>query len=139
MTPANDCIAKSGIVDHLDNHTIYVKILSISACASCQVKGVCSSSDMSEKIIEVDREGAPVVKPGQLVNVSMDASNGNLAVVFGYLIPFVVLILALVILVNFTSEGIAGLISIGLLAPYYAGLYLLKNRLQRKFRFTIEL
>ncbi|NTW23253.1 MAG: SoxR reducing system RseC family protein [Lentimicrobium sp.] len=139
MTPAKDCIAKSGIIDHLDNQKIYVKILSISACASCQVQGVCSSSDMSEKIIEVDRNGAPDVKPGQLVNVSMDASNGNLAVVFGYLIPFVILILALVILVNFTSEGIAGLISIGLLAPYYAGLYLLKDRFQRKFRFTIEL
>jgi len=139
MTSTKDCIAKSGIIDHLDNNRIYVRILSVSACASCHVKGACSASDMEEKIIEVDREGAPEVKPGQLVNVSMDASNGNLAVVFGYLIPFIILVLALVILVNFTSEGIAGLISIGLLAPYYGGLYLLKDRFQRKFRFTIEL
>lgn len=138
MANTTDCIAKNGIVDHLDDQMIYVKILSVSACAACHARGMCTSNEISEKLIEVSREGAPEVKTGQEVRISMNTSTGNLAVVFGYVIPFVILILALLILANFFSEGIAGLLSIALLAPYYFGLYLFRSRFQQKFRFTIE-
>lgn len=138
MTNTNDCIAKNGIVDHADDHKIFIRILSVSACASCHAKGMCTSSESSEKLIEVDREGAPDLMPGQQVQVSMSTANGNLAVVFGYFLPFVVLILALVILLNFLPEGVAGLVSIALLIPYYTGLYLFRDKLRQRLKFTVE-
>lgn len=99
---------------------------------------MCNTSESAEKLIGIDREDAPEVIPGQKVRISLNAKNGNLAVVYGYVVPFLILIVALLFLVNFTSEGIAGLLSIALLAPYYTGLYLLRKHFERSFRFTIE-
>lgn len=138
MPSSVDCIAKEGYIDHIDDRKIYVKILSVSACASCHTNGICNTSESAEKLIGIDREGAPEVKLGQKVQISMNAKNGNLAVVYGYVVPFLILIVSLLVLANFMSEGIAGLLSIALLAPYYAGLYLLRKQFESRFRFTIE-
>jgi len=138
MANSFDCIAKNGIVDHADDQKFFIRILSVSACASCNAKGMCTSSESSEKLIEVDREGAPDLLPGQQVQVSMSTANGNLAVVFGYFLPFVILILSLVILVNFLPEGPAGLIAIASLVPYYTGLYFFRNKIKQKIKFKIE-
>ncbi|MHC1775149.1 MAG: SoxR reducing system RseC family protein [Lentimicrobium sp.] len=138
MSVTGDCIAKTGVVDHLDDKNIYIRIVSVSACASCESKGSCSTAESTEKLIEVDRNHSPDIKPGQQVKVSMNSRNGTLAVILGYGMPFIILIIALVVLTNFMSEGIAGLISISLLLPYFAGLYFFRNRLKRQFRFTIE-
>ena len=138
MPSSVDCIAKEGFVDSIDDQKIYIKILSVSACASCHANGICSSTESSEKIIGVDRNGAPDVNLGQQVKISMNSANGNLAVVYGYVIPFLILVFALIFLVNFTSEGVAGLLSIAMLAPYYAVIYLFRKRFERRFRFTIE-
>jgi len=45
--------------------------------------------------------------------------------------------LIILTLLNF-SELFAGLFSIGILAPYYLVLYLLKNKLSKTFKFTIS-
>jgi len=64
---------------------------------------------------------------------------GTQAVIFGYFIPFVLLIFTLLLVENLTKdEGIAGVAAIGILLPYYVGLYLLRNFLKKKFSFTIE-
>jgi sigma-E factor negative regulatory protein RseC len=133
-----ECIAKTGIVERIDNDRIYVTITAVSACASCQVNGYCNSGDTSAKVIEIPRAEAPEVKPGQFVNVSMKASNGNLAVFFGYVLPLLILIASLLILINFTTEGFAGLLSLAMLIPYYAGLYAFRKHLDRRFRFSVE-
>lgn len=94
--------------------------------------------DSREQLIEVDKADSPDVKPGDMVQISMKALNGNLAVVYGYVIPFLVLIFTMIILVNFVPEGLAGLLSIAMLAPYYTVLYLRRNQLKQRFRFRIE-
>lgn len=138
-TPSiSDCLAKDGIVERIENQVIYVRILSVSACASCHAKGACSSMDSREQLIEVDKADSPDVKPGDMVQISMKALNGNVAVVYGYVIPFLVLIFTMIILVNFVPEGLAGLLSIAMLAPYYTVLYLRRNQLKQRFRFRIE-
>lgn len=38
-------IEHEGIIDHIDGDTAHVKIDSVSACASCHAKGVCSAAD----------------------------------------------------------------------------------------------
>jgi len=138
MSETVDCIAKSGVVDHLDDRNIYIRIISVSACATCHAKGICTSVETTEKLITVQREEAPEVSPGQTVVVRMNSGNGNLAVIFGYLLPFIILILTLIILSGFMPEGWAGLIAIIALLPYYSRLYLFRDSLKKRFRFTIE-
>lgn len=138
MNTPDNCIAKSGFVDHIDDHTIYVRINSVSACVSCQAKGVCNTSDSEEKLIEIDRVTAPELKPGQAVQVSMKTSSGNTAVFYGYLLPLILLVTALAVLVNYVTEGMAGLLSMAVLVPYYSVLYFVRERMKTKFRFTIN-
>lgn len=138
MSVTGDCIIKTGVVDHFDDKNIFIRIVSVSACASCESKGSCTTAESAEKLIEVDRNTAPDVKPGQQVKVSMNSRNGTLAVLLGYGMPFIILIISLIILTNYMSEGIAGLISISLLLPYFAGLYFFRNLLKQQFRFSIE-
>lgn len=138
MSSLEECIAKTGVVERIDNEKIYVTITAVSACVSCQANGVCNSADTSAKVIEIPRAEAPEVKPGQFVNVSMKASNGNLAVFYGYVLPLMILIVSLLILINFTTEGIAGLLSLAMLILYYTGLYVFRKHLDRRFRFSVE-
>ena len=45
------CIRDRGIVENISGSHLQVRIVQTSACASCSIKGHCSSSDTKEKII----------------------------------------------------------------------------------------
>lgn len=131
-------VLHEGVVESISDTKIFVSIISKSACASCHSKGMCSVSEMSEKIIEVPKEDNQKYTPGQKVNVSLTKKNGNFAVLFGYLIPFLLLIITLLVTSAFFNELLSGLMAIGILLPYYLILYLLRNRLAGQFEFRIS-
>lgn len=126
-----------GVIDHIENDVVFVRILSKSACAACHSKGMCSVSEMTEKLVEV-RGASSNYKAGQEVNVILDQTMGNKAVVLGYLIPFVIMIITLVIVSNFLSELWSGLSAIAILIPYYLLLYVFRDALSKTFFFRIE-
>jgi sigma-E factor negative regulatory protein RseC len=69
----------------------------------------------------------------------MKRSLGARAVLLGYFLPFLIVLLALVIILYFTdNEGLSAIVAITLLIPYYLILYLLKDRLSKDFIFTID-
>ena len=139
MSAKGDPISHPGVVDRIDNQTIYVKILSQSACASCYAKGACNMAEMQEKIVEIPLIGKQIHKVGDEVNVVMERTMGKKAVLLGYFFPFLIVITALIILTSvLESEGLAGLISIALVAPYYLILYLQRDRLRNTFEFKIS-
>jgi sigma-E factor negative regulatory protein RseC len=138
MSSTVECVAKTGVVQSIENHKVIVKVMSVSACASCHAKGACTASDTSEKLIEVALADAGDFKPGQLVTVKVESSAGNVALFYGYILPFLLVFVALIVSVNFVSEVVAGLISLGILLPYYAVLYILRNKMGKRFRFTIS-
>ena len=138
MSSDIDCIAKSGVVHQIEGQKVTVKINSVSACAACHAKGMCTSSDTSEKFIEVALSDAGNVKPGEMVSVNVASSAGNVALFYGYVLPFLLVFVSLIITVNFLPEVYAGLISLGILVPYYAVLYVLRNKMGKRFRFTIS-
>jgi sigma-E factor negative regulatory protein RseC len=138
MSSTAECVAKTGVVQSIENHKVIVKVMSVSACASCHAKGACTASDTSEKLIEVALADAGDFKPGQLVTVKVESSAGNVALFYGYILPFLLVFVALIVSVNFVSEVVAGLISLGILLPYYAVLYILRNKMGKRFRFTIS-
>jgi sigma-E factor negative regulatory protein RseC len=138
MSSTAECVAKTGVVQSIENHKVIVKVMSVSGCASCHAKGACTASDTSEKLIEVALADAGDFKPGQLVTVKVESSAGNVALFYGYILPFLLVFVALIVSVNFVSEVVAGLISLGILLPYYAVLYILRNKMGKRFRFTIS-
>lgn len=138
MSEKSPNITHPGTIQNIEGNKIYVKILAQSACSTCHAKGSCSVSDMTDKTIEIISFSSDQYKTGDEVIVSMKQSLGNRAVFLAYFLPFLCLFACLIILLAITNnELLAGLVSVGILVPYYAGLYLLRDRMGRVFQFEL--
>jgi sigma-E factor negative regulatory protein RseC len=133
----NDIIQHEGIVQTTENECVLVRITSVSACSGCHSRGVCSLVEKEDKIIRIP--GNFSLSQGDPVTVIMRKSSGYMAVLLGYVLPFVLVIASLFTLnaMSFT-ELAAGILSIGVLLPYYFFIYLLRNRINREFTFTVK-
>jgi len=130
-------IQHEGIVQTADDNEVTVIISSNSACSGCHAEGMCSLSGREEKIINIP--GKYNVNPGDRVMVMMKQTMGYTALFLGYIIPLLAVIISLAIMVSFSvPELTSGLLSAGILVPYYAILYLMKNRINKKFVFTLK-
>lgn len=116
-----------------------VRIVQTSACASCSVKGHCSSADTKEKLIDITDADAVSYQPGDQVWVIGELSMGAMAVLYAFIFPFLVLIVSLFLfMVIWNDELRSALCSLALLIPYYYILWLNKSRLGKKFSFSIQ-
>ena len=131
-------IEHSGIVEQIDGDQIKVLIMQQSACSECHAKSLCSVADKKEKIIEVISSD-PTLKVGDKVIIYGESSIGLQAVLLAFIIPFVLIFLALFIFQHFIeNELIAGILAILVLVPYYLILFLSNKRLKNKFQFKIK-
>ena len=131
-------IEHKGRIDFIDNNKINVSILAVSGCASCHAKGVCTAADMQEKSIEVFNF-TNQYEVGEEVNVVLKQSLGFRALFLGYVLPFILILFILIILTAITNnEAISGIGALSVLVPYYIILYALRNKIRKKFTFTIN-
>lgn len=130
-------ITHQGVIEAIENNLVKVRIVNLSACASCHAKGACSAADMDEKVIDVFTNNKNY-KLGQTVTIASKLKSGYKAIFYGYVLPFLLVFITLIILtvLSFT-ETTAGLISLGILIPYYVTLYLFRNQLGKSFTFEI--
>jgi sigma-E factor negative regulatory protein RseC len=136
---ASGIIIHPGIIESITGDKVFVRILSQSACSSCHAKGACTIADVEEKIIETDIDPSGNRKPGEQVMVKMEESLGQKAVLMGYVLPLVVLVGSIILFLSlFKHEGLAALLSLLMLVPYYLTLYLFRKQLRKEFRFRIE-
>lgn len=139
----NDCdldaVRHNGIIKKMDSRKYYVSITPQSACASCHAKSVCNVTELHDEIVEVPRKESDEYKAGDKVEILMEKSLGTKAVFLGYIAPFLLLFFTLIVALNiFESQGIAGLISIGILIPYYFILYFNRKALKKTFTFRLK-
>lgn len=130
-------IEHPGVITSIDSSGIKVNITTYSACSSCNAKGVCSISDVKDKIVEVPNTGDFSV--GQEVQVILHQNLGFKAIYLGYVQPFIIVLISLIITSSLTgNELLAGLISLGTLAPYFLILLYFKEKIRNKFTFAIK-
>lgn len=131
-------VLHAGIVQEVSENKIKVVIVNASACSSCHASGACLASDMKEKEIEIFHFSGDY-QPGQMVNVAGRISQGYRAAFYGYLLPFTVVFATLILGVSLTkNEGFSGLLSLAVLVPYYAILFIFRNKIKRSFEFEIS-
>jgi positive regulator of sigma E activity len=131
-------IEHKGTVEQIEDGTVSVNIMNMSACSSCHAKGACNAADMEEKVIDVTHSGEGF-SIGEAVNVIMQQSLGFKALFLGYVLPFLLVLIVLIVVSNFTeSEGLAGLLALLPLPLYYGTLFLLKDKIKKEFSFTIH-
>ncbi|MEE0422857.1 MAG: SoxR reducing system RseC family protein [Prevotella sp.] len=132
-------INHNGIVDGVEEGCVRVRILQSSACSACKVAAHCNASETKEKIIEVQVADAVKYQLGDSVIVVADTVVGFRASLYGYLLPLILMVVSLVAVLKITqSEGYAAMSALGILIPYYIGLYLLRNKLRNKLSFSLE-
>ena len=128
----------TGVVKSIAEGTVMVSVKSESACAGCHAKGICGESG-SERLVKVKTTYASEYSVGDRVVVALlRESMAMSSVVWGYVVPLVVLLVALFGSTGFgLTEGASALISIVAVAIYYVGLYLARRVFERKIEFTI--
>ena len=132
-------IRHQGIVENINGSHLQVRIIQTSACASCSVKGHCSSADTKEKLIDITDTGVYVYQPGDRVWVIGELSMGAMAVLYAFILPFFIVIFSLFIFMAiWNDELLSALCSLVLLIPYYYILWLNKTRMGKKFSFSIR-
>ncbi len=135
---ANTIIRHQGIVENISGSHLQVRIVQTSACASCSVKGHCSSAETKEKLVDVYDVDAASYRPGDRVWVAGRLSMGAMAVLLAFILPFLVLIVSLFVLMAVRNDELfAALGSLALLIPYYYILWLNKARIGKKFSFSV--
>lgn len=135
---ASVCFEQKGIIESINHHLIRIRIDRETSCAHCNASGICNIADMSERTIEISNFSHSF-SVGEWVGITITRKTGNMAVLLGYFIPFILLIATLLILTSFTlPEWQAGLISLLVLVPYFAVLYLFREKLKKTFSFSIH-
>jgi sigma-E factor negative regulatory protein RseC len=138
----NKSIQHIGVIEKIEHPVVYVRILQQSACSGCQVKSFCPTSDASEKVIEIeDRSGNFAVN--EKVNICAQLSQGMTAVFLAFVMPLIILVATLVIAPKASAtmsdnEIAVGLVAILILIPYYGIIRLMRNKLKKKFMFTLS-
>jgi len=130
-------IEHEGIVKRSDSSSATVLITTASACTGCHAEGMCNISGKEEKIIDVP--GNYNLSPGDVVTILMKKSMGYKALFLGYVLPFILVIVTLILLISLSvPEGWAGLGTLLMLLPYYLTLWLFRKSINSKFSFTIK-
>ena len=128
-----------GVVENIQSHRVVVAILQESACASCAAASLCHSAEQQVKKMEVYVANPADYSEGQQVVVVGRLGLGLQAVLWSYVVPLVLMMAVLLLVFRLTQhEGLAALVSIASLLPYYGVLYLQRHRLQKKFQFYLK-
>jgi sigma-E factor negative regulatory protein RseC len=130
-------IRHDGVIDSIEGRHIRVKVIQTSACAACKIAGHCSASESKEKMIDVYTDPARF-HVGQPVVVSTSASVVRRALLLGFGLPLLLLLCVLAIcLLSGGSEEKAGLAALVSLVPYFAVIWLLRDKVARQVSFSI--
>lgn len=131
-------IRHSGVIEKINDNTVFVRIVQQSACAGCHARSMCSASDTKEKIIEVT-DYSKSFQPQESVMLTGQSSLGLQAVFLAFVIPLILVVSAIALGASLAwAETTAATIALALLVPYYCFLYLMREKLKRRFIFTLE-
>ena len=135
----SNIIKHSGVVENIMGDSVQVRIVQTSACAACKVAGYCNASESKEKLVDIYHADTRNLKVGDVVTVTASTQVAAQALLLGFGLPFVVLVAVLIAVLLITgNEGAAAMSGLAALVPYYAVLFLFRNRIRDKLSFSIE-
>lgn len=131
-------IAHKGMVKEIRDNVVFVEIQVSSACGACKAAAFCGTSE-GGRLVEAKIPHGMHLEIGEEVSVKITESMGTKALLLGYGLPFVVVVLAIFVLIALgVGEGISALVSLVALAIYYFVMYLCRDRIKKEFNFIIE-
>lgn len=138
ITNMSESIHHKGVVERIEGGVVYVRIVQQSACAGCHAQAMCSAADKKDKIIEVPDHSA-TFREQEEVWIEGQSSMGLKAVFLAFVVPLILLLAAIIAGSALRWEETAsGLTSLMLLCFYYGILYLRRDKLKKRFIFTLK-
>ena len=134
----SETIHHTGIVTRINEEAVFVRIKQRSACSGCHAQSLCSASEQKEQIIDIpDHTGQYAV--GEKVEICGQINLGMEAVILAFVFPLILVVAGVVVGLSLgCDESSSGLISLLTLVPYYGALYLFRDRLKKRFVFTVR-
>ncbi len=132
-------IEHKGVVRSIDEGVVRVDIEVNEACGSCASRKACAMGQGTTREVVVCTDDAERYSVGEVVNVLARQSAGIMAVVLCYVVPLVVLLVAIVAMqmLGF-SDGVSAIVGLGVQALYFGVLALFRNKISKKIVFTIN-
>lgn len=88
-------ICREGIVCAVNGDDISVEVIVSSACSGCHAKSICIPSDHRQEIITIKNTRHENYQVGETVELLLETSAGNKAVLLAYVLPLLVLLVLL--------------------------------------------
>ena len=132
-------IEHEGTICKIDGNQLTILISQNSACSECHAKGACMAADTKEKMVDVvDDTG--MYRLNERVMLLGKTSIGYKAILWAFVIPLILMIGVIVASTSIWDIGElqAAFMSIIVLAPYYAFLYMVRAKMGERLAFTIK-
>ena len=95
MNKEDNNICREGIVRAVNGNDLSVEIIVSSACSGCHAKSICIPSDRRQEVITVKNVRQETYQVGETVDLLLETSAGNKAVVLAYVLPLLVMLVML--------------------------------------------
>ncbi|WP_276893398.1 SoxR reducing system RseC family protein [Hallella bergensis] len=135
----NNTITHPGIIEQIEDGHLIVRIVQGSGCASCKMAGHCHASESTEKLVDIYNVDTTKYHVGENIVITADMKTGYRAVAWGFGVPLLILTATIFGIWAVTAnEAWAALAGLAALIPYYAFLYLIRNKFRNEFSFGVE-
>lgn len=138
ITNMSESINHTGIIEKIEGNTVFVRIIQQSACSGCHAQSMCSASETKEKVIEV-LDYSEKFRIKEEVMLCGKSSLGLQAVLLAFILPLILVVIAIATGSRMqwedTTSGLTGLL---FLILYYCILFLLRDKLKKRFIFTLK-
>ncbi|MEQ1585166.1 MAG: SoxR reducing system RseC family protein [Cyclobacteriaceae bacterium] len=135
MNHSANCLEHIGLVTDSSNSRLIISLVG-SGCSACH-KSLCMLGDSKAKEVEIPVQENSF-RAGDEVIIRINPESGYQAVFLLYFMPFLLMLLALIIMLRAGyNEGISGLTSLLVLAPYFGLLYTFRKRLGTRCKMEV--
>ena len=132
-------ICREGIIRAINGDDISVEVIVSSACSGCHAKSICIPSDRRKEVITVKNTRHEDYRVGETVELLLETSAGNKAVVLAYVLPLLVLLALLFGCYALTGKELLS-VGVGVLGVivYYLVLKSFSKGVERGIEFGIR-
>ncbi|OGJ93922.1 MAG: hypothetical protein A2248_06780 [Candidatus Raymondbacteria bacterium RIFOXYA2_FULL_49_16] len=136
-------MVQRGVVSEIHPDHYVITVIRHSACSTCSTKGACAESEQKPLQVHVGRSGSDRYEKGECVDMHMGASKLISATFLAYILPLMLMLLALFLSGIFISGVSDGVRSVWAFLGLAAGFVLLRilhplMRKRRSFEITLS-
>ena len=121
-----------------DERRVEAEMVVSSACGNCKAKAVCGSGESQMRLVSAYTDHPEIYKEGDEVTIAIEQIMGYKAIVFSYIVPLVVMLLALVLTHSRWGDLVAGVSALGACALYFVVLAFFRKHLEKVIVFSVR-